>query len=149
MSLPLPVLLSPLAAPIAQDNAVGSITLTQTTDFQKELEAAATSSDPRTALTTASKKFIASSKFISSPSASDFQKQVNTLNATFDKLDDAGIFDLKAVVGAVKQVFGKDPAAVVQSADFVALIESLKHSILAIKYVQVCWLRVFQVISRS
>ena len=132
----------PLAAPTAQDNAVGSITLEQPTDFQKELAAAATSPNPRSSLITASKKFIASPKFISSTSASAFQKQINTL----DKLEDASIFDLKAVVGAVKQVFSNDPAAVVQSADFVALVEALRNSILAIKYVQVRSLTMAQVL---
>lgn len=59
------------------------------------------------------------------------------LSTMFNKLEGAGILDLKAVLSAVKQVFGKDPAEVVKSAEFISLMEGLKDSIIAIKYVQV------------
>ena len=128
-------------APIAQDPALASIALAQSTDFQNELATAASSPNPRQALVNASTKFIASPKFISSTSATAFQKQVNTLSAIFDKLEDAGIFDLKAVAGAVKQVFDHDASTVAKSADFIALVEALKDSITAIKFVQVLLLK--------
>jgi len=125
------------AAPIAQDPTLGPIPLSQSTDFQKELATAAAAPDPRPALVAVSAKFIASPKFISSTSATAFQKQVNTLSTIFDTLEDAGIFDLKAVASAVKQVFDHVPSDVAKSADFIALVEALKDSITAIKFVQV------------
>jgi hypothetical protein len=122
---------SSFAAPIAQDPVNGSITLAQTSDFQNELHVKTAASS------SASTKFIASSKFISSTNATAFQKQISILGDIFGKLNEAGIFDLKAVVGAVKQVFNQEPSAVVKSPDFVALVEGLKDSIVAIKFVQV------------
>lgn len=125
------------AAPVAQDPSLGPIQLAQSTDFQKLLATAAAASDPRPALVAASANFIASPKFIASTSATPFQKQVNTLGSIFDTLEDAGIFDLKAVASAVKQVFDHVPSDVAKSADFIALVEALKDSITAIKFVQV------------
>ena len=122
---------------MVQDPANGSIILAQNSAFQIALATAAASSDPRTATVTEAKKFIASNDFISSVSGTDFQKQVNILSATFDKLEAAGLLNLDAVLAAAKQAFGKEAAVVVASPDFVALRAGLKDSITAVKYVQV------------
>ena len=83
------------------------------------------------------KDFIASDKFIASTSATAFEKQVGVLGVMLDKLEEAGILDLKTMLSTVKQMFTKHAAEVVKSAEFVALCQALKDSITAIKYVQV------------
>jgi hypothetical protein len=122
---------------VAQDAVHASIVLAQESDFQIALAAAATSPNPRPAMVAVAKDFIASDKFIASPSASAFQRQVGVLGLMFDKLEEAEILDLKAVLNTVKQVFANDAAEVVKSVDFVLLSQGLKDSITAIKYVQV------------
>jgi hypothetical protein len=122
---------------VAQDPDHKSIKLSQDSDFQRKLLDAVSGPNPRSALVTASRDFIASSKFISSVSATDFQKKLNVLSAAFDKLESAGILDLKAVFATVKNVFGEDASKFVKRPEFVDLIKNLKDSIAAIKYVQV------------
>ncbi|PVH68884.1 hypothetical protein DL98DRAFT_599137 [Cadophora sp. DSE1049] len=123
-------------APLSGDPTRPPIVLAQDGQFQKDLKKSAVSNTPRESLESVSRTFIASDKFISSIDGSQFQKKVVEFSAIVDKLETAGIVGLKAVSKVVKQAFGQEPSDLVKSVELVSLLQGLRDSIVAIKYVQ-------------
>jgi hypothetical protein len=111
--------------------------LAQESAFQKELKQAAQSNTPRVSLEAASKAFIISDRFISSPDGNEFQKKLVQFSTLLDKLEQVGASQLETIVNTTKHVFGEDPSELVKDEEFVNLKEALKDSIVAIKYIQV------------
>lgn len=117
----------------------GPIKLSQSSDFQKALAAAASKPDAvvRDEIRAVAKPFIDSDQFVSGTSGTSFQAKVASFSAKIDQVEgtkDLTVADVKIIAAAV---FGQQVGDLVKSDDFTKLVQNLRDSLLAIKYVQV------------
>jgi hypothetical protein len=126
-------------APVADDPTItsGPIKLSQGSDFQKALAGAAAKPDLRNEIRAVAKPFIDSDKFVKTTTITDFQAKVNAFSAKVDKVEKVKTLTAKDVKVIVLDTFGKEDTEVVESDDFKNLMQGLRDSVLAIKYVQV------------
>jgi hypothetical protein len=113
------------------------ISLAQSTTFQKDLADATKSSSPRDAVTKVARAFITDKSFIGTPDGKPFQVKLVHFGTSLDNLGKGGTLLLSAVLGAVKNAFGQKVGDVVKQPEFLTVLEGLRDSVLAIKYVQV------------
>ncbi|WP_344073428.1 hypothetical protein [Streptomyces crystallinus] len=124
---------------VGQDPDQPSIELAQQSAFQDALATASGSSTPRTELRRVAGEFVASPRFIGAPAKTPLAAQTTAFAAALGRLlaspppGPANALRL-AVVKAVRDAYGAEPAAVVGGQPYQDSVSRLRDSLLAIKY---------------
>lgn len=122
-----------LVRPPTRDKKKTRIKLEQKSQFQNALGQARQGVNPREAVKTAARQFVATPAFIGDPDSLPLREQLEKLSAGLDALGQKASVTKAEIVKAVEDAFGAKVPDLVRNKTLEAPIASLKDSIVAIK----------------
>jgi len=121
---------------VAQDPQNPSVELAQETPYQGALRDAVASGRGRAGIEAAGTAYVAGSDFIGDPAVNPFSRQLATLAAVLDQLENRDHLTPKDLSDAVRTAFGQDLHHVVAGDGFGPVRARLRDSVLAVKMLQ-------------